>query len=165
MDFGKLLHPLLIFAIMIGVFFLGKLWLDVANRKWENHDDNNKSQLHFMPYKKGGGDLVVESSGQNDVTIGALDIYENEKTDVTIKVSGIRVYYEGGKSNFLTLEDSEFKEWIDFKETEITIKKPHYEAVFIFEWGSMKGMPFDVYFTTDLDPGTVRKIQFGPAKP
>jgi hypothetical protein len=159
----KLVGLLFFFIMIVAMVLLVGRHLKINNERWESLQNGQKPKL--IPFMKGGGDLVVESSGQNDVTIGALDIYENEKTDVTIKVSGIRVYYEGGKSNFLTLEDSEFKEWIDFKETEITIKKSHYEAVFIFEWGSMKGMPFDVYFTTDLDPGTVRKIQFGPAKP
>jgi hypothetical protein len=155
MDFGKLLRLLLIFIIIIGVFFLGKLWLDVANRKWENHDGNNKSQLQFVPYKLGGGDRIMESRNETAIILGVRDIYGNDQTSLIVEIEKIKVYYDDGKSRDLKVEDPEFIEWIDFQgKTQIAMPEGSYQVTFNFEWGPLK-----------WNPETKRKIEFVPAKP
>jgi hypothetical protein len=166
MEFGKLLRLLLVFAIIVGMFFFGKIWLEVANRKWENQDDNNQSQLQFMPQKLGGGDRIMEARNETAIVLGVRDIYGNEQTGLIVEVAKIRVYYDDGKGRDLIVEDPEFVEWLDFQgKTQIAMPEGSYQVTFNFEWGPLKWNAFDVYFTTDLDPGTVCKIQFAPAKP
>jgi hypothetical protein len=120
----------------------------------------------YVPYKKGGGDRIMEARNETAIILGVRDIYGNDQTSLIVEVGKIKVYYDDGKSRDLTVDEPEFLEWIDFKgKTQIAMPEGSYQVTFNFEWGPLKWNAFDVYFTTNLDPETKRKIEFVPAKP